>query len=555
MEQLQQEAWMPLCFAEKNQKLWSFIFEQLLEPYTNKMMKWIHFLKNNSLLLRIEPKWFKIIKDHITINEIGKYMVEYDKLQSNNDSNNSPFLINCQCCEYNISRKKNTNTGCFIYIEKNIASTLQERWEKDKDGVKYIKPYSTLQNIDKRNDSVYKKSKIQNESNNIDYMVIDKEESILRSGAKLWLKNILEEMGIYTMLENFVETNFIDFVDKELILQIGGVIQKGLDLNLDGFFGIEIFAKNSNIEKFIDLRTDVKILNWLIDYSKIGSVQRELDDQCYMFLNCINTMLDLKNIKLLINNKEESTVVLMREVKLPALKKELIRCKHLIKEVVIKYANIVINEYALRWNYNPIEGAYRKCFKEISNNINRIDIVLLDYVKDCIIECNGANVTIYWKESFRLINNEISMSRNVTSSINVSVRNSIDEILDYVKMEEDDNEITNFKLTLLDIATTKLNIMILDNILREVTRGIINEKWMNSCKKASFKNLKRKKRMEAVNMDDEGIDEDVENLRKTKNRKKIKNLIKIDLENNMKNDVFSLGSSSRHRIGNILLVI
>ncbi|RGB32319.1 hypothetical protein C1646_763018 [Rhizophagus diaphanus] len=55
--------------------------------------------------------------------------------------------------------------------------------------------------------------------------------------------------------------------------------------------------------------------------------------------------------------------------------------------------------------------------------------------------------------------------------------------------------------------------------------------------------------MEAVRTDDEGIDDDEEKLRKTKNRKKIKNLIKTDLENNMKSDVFSLGSSSRHRIG------
>ncbi|EXX66050.1 hypothetical protein RirG_127530 [Rhizophagus irregularis DAOM 197198w] len=115
-------------------------------------------------------------------------------------------------------------------------------------------------------------------------------------------------------------------------------------------------------------------------------------------------------------------MVTMRDVKLPFLKKELIRCKHSIKKVVIKYTNIVIDEYALRWNYNPIEGAYRKCFKEISNNINRIDIVLLDYVKDCIIECNGANVTIDWKESLKLINNEISTNRNITNSIDASIR-------------------------------------------------------------------------------------------------------------------------------------
>lgn len=58
-------------------------------------------------------------------------------------------------------------------------------------------------------------------------------------------------------------------------------------------------------------------------------------------------------------------------------------------------------------------------------------------------------------------------------------------------IDEDDNEINNFRLTLLDIVTIKSNIMILDNMLREVTKGIINEKWMTSCKKVSYKSVLR----------------------------------------------------------------
>ncbi|EXX77171.1 uncharacterized protein OCT59_024751 [Rhizophagus irregularis] len=94
---------------------------------------------------------------HHYYDEIGKHMVKYDKLQNHNDSNNSPFLINCKGCEYNISRKKEKNLGCFIYIEKDMASTLKGRWEKDSDGVKYVKPYYTLDNIDRQNDEAYKK--------------------------------------------------------------------------------------------------------------------------------------------------------------------------------------------------------------------------------------------------------------------------------------------------------------------------------------------------------------------------------------------------------------
>ncbi|PKK60673.1 hypothetical protein RhiirC2_792979 [Rhizophagus irregularis] len=67
-----------------------------------------------------------------------------------------------------------------------------------------------------------------------------------------------------------------------------------------------------------------------------------------------------------------------------------------------------------------------------------------------------------------------------------------------------------------------------------------------------FKDLKRKKKTE----EDGTIsneEDNLENLIKNKNRKKFKNLIKIDLENNMKNDVFSLGNLNRYRIGNNII--
>lgn len=95
---------------------------------------------------------------HHYYDEIGRHLVEYDKLQSNNEVSNSPFLINCKGCEYNIGRRKNTGLGCLIYIEKDIATTIKGRWEKT-EGVKYIKPYSTAENIDKNNEIIFKKVK------------------------------------------------------------------------------------------------------------------------------------------------------------------------------------------------------------------------------------------------------------------------------------------------------------------------------------------------------------------------------------------------------------
>ncbi|PKY57363.1 hypothetical protein RhiirA4_116643 [Rhizophagus irregularis] len=77
------------------------------------------------------------------------------------------------------------------------------------------------------------------------------------------------------------------------------------------FFGLEIIPKSSDVEKFnfegklafvknerkvyavaliisiiilpcnikIELRTDLKIIGWLYNYSKMGSTRRELDDK------------------------------------------------------------------------------------------------------------------------------------------------------------------------------------------------------------------------------------------------------------------------------------
>lgn len=77
--------------------------------------------------------------------------------------------------------------------------------------------------------------------------------------------------------------------------------------------------------------------------------------------------------------------------KVPAIKRQLINCKDTIKETSINVDNILVDEYNLRWNYIPIEGAYRFWFKELSYNSTKIDLMLLDFVKDCFRDTNGSN--------------------------------------------------------------------------------------------------------------------------------------------------------------------
>ncbi|RGB38755.1 hypothetical protein C1646_755354 [Rhizophagus diaphanus] len=128
-------------------------------------------------------------------------------------------------------------------------------------------------------------------------------------------------------------------------------------------------------------------------------------------------------------------------------------------------------------------------------------------------------------------------------------------------------------------------IMTTEGLVRELTRGLINEKWLNSCKNRNqksllrlilddylnnikrqlwiercnetielkkqmgiIKDLKRKKKRTKDSSDDG--ERDLEKLEKQKNNKKIKNILKIDLEEKTKDDVFRLGDSNRFKIAN-----
>ncbi|CAB4400971.1 unnamed protein product [Rhizophagus irregularis] len=388
-----------------------------MEPYTNRLLKWTHFIRHNELTPRIEPNWFRIVKQQISIvdkndrividdikirrsddkkrillrkdldnkskketnkelitwnsdnniiysikskksrhkkyDEIGRHLVEDKDLNINNEDDNSPYLVDCKGCEYNIRRKLNKDK-CLIYIEKDIAITYKGRNEKMEVG-----------GLDKDN------------NNN---MNTDEEEEDIIDNCLKWLEFIIEKSNKYDEMLKFVTGHMKQFIGKEILLQIGAIIQKGDEWSLDGMFALEIFAKNSSVEKFnldgklkmvknvkkvyiialivaiiillcnisLDLRIDSAIAKWLTKYSEIGSTRRELDDSLYIYLNFLNTILELKNMTLNILCKTSDVMEDMQEIKLPALKKELIKCKDSIEEIVIKLDNLIVDEYCLR---------------------------------------------------------------------------------------------------------------------------------------------------------------------------------------------------------------
>ncbi|PKC54636.1 hypothetical protein RhiirA1_476932 [Rhizophagus irregularis] len=169
------------------------------------------------------------------------------------------------------------------------------------------------------------------------------------------------------------------------------------------------------------------------------------------------------------------------QVKIPAIKKELIRCKNTIQEININMNNILVDEYSIRWNCIPVEDS-----KE-------------------------ANLTIDWPLSFKLINNEFKTKCNVTNqedavwntvdsakcprcnvmdkdwehlwvcekndditSEYASLENSIHEILQEIKMNDSDEinvRLVEMKDALIEVSKSRSCIEVTENVLRELTRG------------------------------------------------------------------------------------
>lgn len=84
----------------------------------------------------------------------------------------------------------------------------------------------------------------------------------------------------------------------------------------------------------IEIRTDLNIIEWLYSYCKMGSARRELDDKLYIYLNFINTLLELKNVKMLVKDDKAEIQKEIQDGKVPAIKKALVSCKETIGEAI-----------------------------------------------------------------------------------------------------------------------------------------------------------------------------------------------------------------------------
>ncbi|RGB21713.1 hypothetical protein C1646_777449 [Rhizophagus diaphanus] len=160
----------------------------------------------------------------------------------------------------------------------------------------------TSENIYLQNEQVVKNLEINDGSFNNEMNVDEDLDSLIGFNLN-WLEFIFENSNSLGVMRKFVRQRLKDFVKKDITVQIGGIVQKGEEFCINGYFAIEIFSKNDYIEKFnfegkilnikferkvyvialivailllpcnvtVDLRIDSKIARWLIDYSILGS--------------------------------------------------------------------------------------------------------------------------------------------------------------------------------------------------------------------------------------------------------------------------------------------
>lgn len=114
-------------------------------------------------------------------------------------------------------------------------------------------------------------------------------------------------------------------------------------------------------------------------------------------MNYLNTVLEMKNQRLVFNYDKRGTFEATQLAKIPEMKKDLIKNKSTIKELGIKKVHLAVDEFMLRWHNISIEGAFRYWFKELRFNKNKADILLLEYVNDCFKQSDGGNLSIDWR--------------------------------------------------------------------------------------------------------------------------------------------------------------
>ncbi|PKY55294.1 hypothetical protein RhiirA4_474639 [Rhizophagus irregularis] len=198
--------------------------------------------------------------------------IHYTYKEDTIDWNNSPLLVMCKGCEKNISKKKDNNQKCLIYIENKNSRIIKTRKEEGA-----IKPYETISNLIKKNECVKAINEDEKKNEEINRK-IDQIDSLIKA-----------ENDFITIMKNSLAENENEERVKRSII-------------------IGLILINGNSEIVLGINENIK--NLIKDFIFNTSNRKKIDNDYYIELLYIEDFMTNNDIIIVDENNEEETIII-----------------------------------------------------------------------------------------------------------------------------------------------------------------------------------------------------------------------------------------------------
>ncbi|GBC14484.2 hypothetical protein GLOIN_2v1478197 [Rhizophagus irregularis DAOM 181602=DAOM 197198] len=369
--------------------------------------------------------------------------IHYTYKEDTLDWNNSPLLIMCEGCEKNISKKKDNNEKCLIYIENKNSRIITTRKEE---GV--IKPYETISTLIKKNEciraisedeenneeinrkidqidrlikaeddfiTIMKNSLFENENDRRAkryYLMIELKKIKSHTNSKgkraFWYNIIwiLKENNVNKEEEILMSASYEIFNENEFKILIRSII-------------IGLILINSNSEIVLGINKNVKKL--IKEFITNTSNRKKIDNDYYIELLYIEDFMTKNDINIVEEINEEE-VITMKGIKKrmdQILGKDLKEKKMRYKIEIIENA-LLINEYNLIWRKNIITGGFRNWRKKVSMALWKNEILNSNKLNDLFIF--NFKKEFDWRTTLEFISNRTTFTKRQCSSEDTNER-------------------------------------------------------------------------------------------------------------------------------------
>ncbi|CAB4424719.1 unnamed protein product [Rhizophagus irregularis] len=367
--------------------------------------------------------------------------IHYTYKEDTLDWNNSPFLVICEGCEKNISKKKDKK--CMIYIENKNSRIIKTRKEGET-----IKPYETINNLIQKNKCVKAVNEDERKNEEINRK-IDQIDSLIKAEDDFitLMKNSLTEnetgekvKRYYLMIElkkikssinangkrafwyNIIWILKEDNANKEeeILMSASYEICNENEFKiLIRSIIIGLILINGNSEIILGINENIKKL--IKEFIFNTSNRKKIDNDYYIELLYIEDFMIKNEIIMVDETNEEETVVIkdIRKRMEQILKKDLKEKKMRYKIEIIENA-LLINEYNLIWRKNIITGGFRKWRKKVSMAIWKNEILNSNKLNDLFIR--NFMKEFDWRTTLEFISNRTTFTKRQCSSIDTKER-------------------------------------------------------------------------------------------------------------------------------------